>query len=99
MLCVLYTDGVLLKSDCVHGQYVRACACLSNIYFFIWIYKGFVPTLQELIYIPILQLTVSLLYVISLIGSVRSVTYLSGFFVKKNGWTYISEDIFSHLEF
>jgi hypothetical protein len=85
MFCVLYTDGVLLKSDGVHGQYVRACARVCNAHFFIWIYKGFIPTLQQVIYIPVLQQAVSLLYVISLIGSVRSVTYRSGFFVKKSG--------------
>jgi hypothetical protein len=62
---------------------VCVCVCVFNTYFFIWIYKGFVPTLRELIYIPVLQQAVSLLYVISRIGSLRSVTYRSGFFVKK----------------
>lgn len=59
------------------------CVRVCNTYFFIWIYKGFIPTLRQLIYIPVLQLAVSLLYVISNISSVRSVTYRSGFFVKK----------------
>ena len=59
------------------------CVCVCNTYFFIWIYKGFVPTLLQLIYIPVLQHVVSLLYVISFVGSVRSVTYRSGFFVKE----------------
>jgi hypothetical protein len=71
---------VYMGSMCVRA---RVCVCVCNTYFFIWIYKGFVPTLQKLIYIPVLQQAVSLLYVISLIGSVRSVTYRSGFFVKK----------------
>jgi len=83
MFCVLYTVGILLKSDGVRGQYVRACVCVCNTYFFIWIYKGFVPTLQQLIYIPVLLQAVSLLYVILLVGSVRPVTYRSGFFVKE----------------
>ena len=30
MFYVLYTDGVLLKSDGVHGQYVRARVCVIH---------------------------------------------------------------------